>query len=317
MRIMIVGAGSLGLLYAAKLAAYCERLTVITRTRAQAGELAGQGLEFNDADGRQKIKQNESLEFGYFIEEVQTAAVAENGKPYDYIFLMVKQPAITKELVDYLDNHMDERTYLICFQNGVGHEEMLGEVIDSHRLLLAVTTEGARRDGFTRVSHTGHGVTYIGTMQHSEEIDPSAHFLLVELLGKAGFQSEMSKNMDVRIWSKLIINAVINPLTAIMRVTNGELLRTASSMSLMEALYQEACAVALAQGVALPDRLWESLLGVCTATSQNHSSMLQDIENSRPTEIDRINGSLLAIANKLNMKLPTHETVYLLVKALE
>lgn len=127
----------------------------------------------------------------------------------------------------------------------------------------------------------------------------------------------MSKNMEIRIWSKLVINAVINPLTAILRVKNGELLESAWTRELMLDLYREACLVAEAKDIQLPDDLWQTILTVCEATSRNHSSMLQDIEQSRTTEIDRINGSLLQMAEELNLDLPAHRTVYRLVKALE
>jgi 2-dehydropantoate 2-reductase len=145
----------------------------------------------------------------------------------------------------------------------------------------------------------------------------STHILLVEMLEKAGFHTVMSKNMDVRIWSKLTINAVINPLTAILRVKNGDLLLSPWVRSLMNDLYQETRMVATAKGILLPDELWDTMLSVCEATSLNHSSMLQDIEQSRRTEIDYINGSLVKMAKDLNLEIPTHQTVYHLVKALE
>ncbi|SDM90030.1 2-dehydropantoate 2-reductase [Paenibacillus sp. yr247] len=315
MRIMIIGAGSLGLLFAAKLSAFCEHMTVIARTREQATELAQQGIALDGTEERYLTTRSGVIEFGYFIEEVKMTNNSLHH--FDYIFLMVKQPAITQELVDYLKTHMSTDTYLVSFQNGIGHEEMLGGEFGRDRLLLAVTTEGAKREGLTAVSHTGHGVTYMGTAEHIDQFANSAQILLVELLEKAGFQIMMSNNMEVRIWSKLMINAVINPLTAILRVKNGELLVSPWTRSLMRALYQEACIVAEAKGVLLPDELWDSLLGVCEATSMNHSSMLQDIEQSRHTEIDRINGSLLQMAKELNLELPTHETIYQLVKALE
>ncbi|NQX65447.1 2-dehydropantoate 2-reductase [Paenibacillus alba] len=314
MRIMIVGAGSLGLLYAAKLAALCEHITVIARTREQAEELTARGIAIIGADDEKQNGYNASITFNYYIEEAEFTGSLKPS--YDYLFLMVKQPAITQKLVEYVKAQMNESTYLVSFQNGVGHEEMLKSAISPNRLLLAVTTEGARKEGMTAVAHTGAGTTYLGLLKQEEGIGLFSHILLVELLQKAGFQAEMSNNMDVRIWSKLIINAVINPLTAIMRVQNGELLHSTWSLSLMESLYQEARIIAEARAVQLPDTLWNTILDVCAATAKNHSSMLQDILHARPTEIDRINGSLLEMANSLNLKLPTHQTVYQIVKAL-
>ncbi|MBP1961409.1 ketopantoate reductase family protein [Paenibacillus aceris] len=315
MRIMIIGAGSLGLLFAAKLSSFCEHMTVIARTIEQADQLAQEGILLGSTSELHRTTCKGSIDFGHY----QAAAGATNGsvQAYDYIFLMVKQPAITQELVQYIQAQSSPNTYLVSFQNGIGHESMLSQGVGRAKLLLAVTTEGAKREGLTTVFHTGHGVTYIGSVDQTEDDENSMHFLLVNLLEKAGFQTKMSKNMVVRIWDKLIINAVINPLTAILRVKNGELLNSVWTKSLMLALYQEACIIANAKGIQVPDDLWQTILMVCEATSGNHSSMLQDIEQSRNTEIDRINGSILQMAKELNLELPTHLTVYQLVKAIE
>ncbi|KRF32180.1 ketopantoate reductase family protein [Paenibacillus sp. Soil787] len=315
MRIMIVGAGSLGLLFAAKLSAFCEHMTVIARSREQADELAQKGIELVGTAESIRTTRSGVIDFRYYLEEAGTASSSLHH--FDYIFLMVKQPAITQELINNLKSQMSKDTYLISFQNGIGHEVSLGKELGRDSLLFAVTTEGARREGLTTVTHTGHGVSYIGKTEDSDHVVDSTHILLIEMLEKAGFHTMMSKNMDVRIWSKLTINAVINPLTAILRVKNGELLLSPWARALMNDLYQETRLVATAKGIFLPDELWDTLLSVCEATSLNHSSMLQDIEQSRRTEIDHINGSLVKLAKELNLEIPTHQTVYQLVKALE
>lgn len=319
MRIMIIGAGSLGLLFAAKLSSFCEHMTVITRTKEQADLLAQEGILLGGMNERRRTTRGGYIEFHQYQDGKGTlTSEISSVQPFDYIFLMVKQPAITKELAQFIDSRRSETTYLVSFQNGIGHEAVLSEGHEEKKLLLAVTTEGARRESLTEVSHTGHGVTYIGASKDTDlDQEHSMHFLLVNLLEEAGFQTLMSKNMEVRIWSKLIINAVINPLTAILRVKNGELLESAWTKGLMLDLYREACLVAEAKGIKLPDELWQTILTVCEATSRNHSSMLQDIEQSRTTEIDRINGSLLQMAKELSLDLPVHHTVYRLVKALE
>lgn len=315
MRIMIIGAGSLGLLFAAKLSAFCEHMTVIARTIEQADKLDQKGIELVGTAEAIRTTRSGVIDFRYYIEEAVT--VKSSLHHFDYIFLMVKQPAITQELINNLKSQMSKDTYLISFQNGIGHEERLGEELGRDRLLLAVTTEGARREGLTAVTHTGHGISYIGTSEDSDHFVNSTHILLVEMLEKAGFHTMMSKNMDVRIWSKLTINAVINPLTAILRVKNGDLLLSSWTRALMKDLYRETRMVAAAKGILLPNELWDTLLSVCEATSLNHSSMLQDIEQSRSTEIDHINGSLVKMAKELKLEIPTHQTVYQLVKALE
>lgn len=316
MHIMIIGAGSLGLLFASRLAPFCTRLTVVTRSEGQARELTEYGIKLVGMT-LQETKQENPIDFCSYTEETKEGVVARTHQ-VDYIFLMVKQTAISPELIDYIKSQMTDHTYLVCFQNGVGHELKLSQAIGCDNLLFAVTTEGAKRNGFTSVSHTGHGITYFGKIESNKQLtEDNQHILFVQMLELAGFHTVLSKNMEVRIWSKLAINAVINPLTAILRVPNGELLRSAWTRSLMQDLYQEVLRLAVAKEIKLPAELWDTIMEVCQATRTNHSSMLQDIEASRQTEVDYLNGSMVEMGNEVGLELPAHSMVYRMIKAIE
>ncbi|CAN7495911.1 ketopantoate reductase family protein [Paenibacillus sp. LjRoot56] len=313
MHIMIIGAGSLGLLFAAKLAPNCSQLTIVTRSEGQARELAEHGIQLVGTESLE-TKLAKSIVFQSYSEEISGNVARE----VDYIFLMVKQTAISPELITYIQNKMTCHTYLICFQNGVGHEVKLSQAIGWDKLLFAITTEGAKRIGPTSVKHTGHGITYLGELEPKNlTVTNHQHIFIVQLLELAGFRAELSKNMEVRIWTKLVINAVINPLTAILRVQNGELLRSVWTLSLMQDLYQEVLRLAAAKGIELPVDLWDTVQAVCEGTKTNHSSMLQDIEASRHTEIDYLNGSLVKMGNEMGLDLPANSLVYRMIKAIE
>ncbi|WP_063795471.1 ketopantoate reductase family protein [Paenibacillus sp. Soil750] len=316
MHIMIIGAGSLGLLFAAKLAPNCSQLTIVTRSEGQARELEEHGIQLVGT-GSLETKLAKSIVFQSYSEEI-SGNVAAVAREVDYIFLMVKQTAISPELITYIQNNMTCHTHLICFQNGVGHEVKLGQAIGWDKLLFAITTEGAKRIGPTSVKHTGHGITYVGELESNNlAVTNHQHIFIVQLLELAGFRAELSKNMEVRIWTKLVINAVINPLTAILRVQNGELLRSVWTLSIMQDLYQEVLRLAAAKGIELPVDLWDTVQAVCEATKTNHSSMLQDIEASRHTEIDYLNGSLVKMGNEMGLDLPANSMVYRMIKAIE
>ncbi|MDR6551360.1 2-dehydropantoate 2-reductase [Paenibacillus qinlingensis] len=316
MHIMVVGAGSLGLLFAAKLASQCSQLTMVTRTTEQASELAEQGIKL-EGEASQTAKSTKSIVYSSYLEETREDIIP-NERQVDYIFLMVKQTAITDELVTYLRHQMTDQTFLVCFQNGIGHEQKLSQAIAYDKLLFAVTTEGAKRNGLHSVRHTGRGITYFGVIESNKQLTPNnQHIFFVQMLKSAGFRAELSNNMEVRIWSKLVINVVINPLTAILRVPNGDLLRSEWSRSLMQDLYEEALKLANLKRIALPDKLWDTILTVCEETKTNHSSMLQDIEAARQTEIDYLNGRLVKVAEEWDLVLPTHDMVYRMIKAIE
>ncbi|MGG1514891.1 2-dehydropantoate 2-reductase [Paenibacillus oryzisoli] len=316
MRMTIIGGGSLGLLFAAKLAPFCKGLTLIARTREQAEALAAKGIAIHEVSGdRREISYTDISIECYNGGEDEEVKGLQNA---DYVLLMMKQPAITETLLARLQEELAPQACLVCFQNGIGHENKVIGALGADRVLFAVTTEGAKREGGTAVRHTGHGMTYIGGLT-SEMNDNllQRHFPLKEVLVQAGFQADLSKNMEERIWNKLAINCVINPLTAILKVTNGQLLDTAWTRSLMADLFREISEVAEAYNISLPQDLWTTILQVCQATSANHSSMLQDMLGGRPTEIDYLNGSLVSMAGKTGLALPNHTMVYRLVKAME
>lgn len=316
MHIMIIGAGSLGLLFAAKLAPISSQLTVVTRSKGQARELTENGIRIIGM-GSLEAKLEKPIVFHSYSKEMSEGMVPL-ARQVDYIFLMVKQTALSSELINFVQSQMTRHTYLICFQNGVGHEVKLSQAIGWDQLLFAVTTEGAKRIGPTSVNHTGHGITYLGELEpYNLHAPNNQHIFIVQMLELAGFRAELSKNMEVRIWSKLVINAVINPLTAILRVQNGELLRSTWTLSLMQDLYQEVLRLAAVKGIELPVELWDNIIAVCEATKTNHSSMLQDIEASRHTEVDYLNGSLVKMGNEMGLELPANSLVYRMIKAIE
>ncbi|MCD1261521.1 2-dehydropantoate 2-reductase [Paenibacillus athensensis] len=314
MRIAVMGAGSLGLLFAARLAASGAAVELVTRTVNQAELLQFQGIRLMEPDGSRQI--------------VRPAVIsAWPQRPLaqapDVLLLTLKQPALTEELLVELALRLAANTLVVGLQNGIGHEDKLRSALGADRVTLAVTTEAARRESATGVTHTGRGMTYIESALHdgSEAEQGNGRIerqkLLLGMLRQAGFSANLSNDMDIRIWTKLLINAVINPLTAMLQVNNGGLLHSRWALGMMEALLEEGKRVAALQGVRLPDDLWQTVLDVCTATADNHSSMLRDVQMGRPTEIDTMNGSLLRIAEKHGLTLPEHQTVYRFVKALE
>jgi 2-dehydropantoate 2-reductase len=310
-RIAVMGAGSIGLLLAAKLAAVTQRIEIITRTEAQAEEIRKNGIWIQ---GESAIPGNKFRVFSY---ENRAKNPRVETAP-QYLLLTVKQSTIDDELALFIMQQISPHTTVVCYQNGIGHEDILLNHLDKGRLLLAVTTEGARKLGPAEVAHTGRGVTDLGfTYRIVAEKYPAAQKKMAEMLEKAGFAISLSKNMKTKVWSKLIINSIINPLTAILQVRNGELLRSSASLALMSALYKEGIAVAHAAEVELPGDLWETVLKVCEGTADNQSSMLQDIVHHRITELESINGSLLRIARKIKLELPVSQTIYHMIRALE
>ncbi|WP_027088335.1 ketopantoate reductase family protein [Cohnella panacarvi] len=291
----IVGGGSLGLLLAGKLAAAGSEVTVVTRSSEQARKLSEDGITIEDvATGAPNVT-------------AKVRAASWEGAPVadGLTILTVKQTALTPEFVVRLAAIVPSGGEVALFQNGIGHAEKLRAALPDRKIMLAVTTEGAKRDGPTTVRHTGRGDTRIGESG-----------LLERSLVQAGFSVILSNKLESDVMRKLLVNAVINPLTALLRIRNGQLPTSRERLELMRSLFDETFEIVQARGFAEErETMWQAVLAVCENTKHNESSMLQDVAAGRETEIEAINGSVCRLAAEQGRKVPWNEAVTALVKA--
>ncbi len=197
----------------------------------------------------------------------------------------------------------------LTLQNGLGNLERLQEALGPERAALGITAQGATLLGPGQVRMGGAGLTTVG--EHPRV------GAAVELLRAAGFEVRLAGQVESLVWGKLAINAGINPLTALLRVPNGALLGSPERVELMEAAARETAAVAARKGIPLPFpdpalRVRE----VARDTAANRSSMLQDVERGRPTEIDAINGAIAREAAALGLPAPVNTVLWKLVRSL-
>lgn len=306
------------MLFGGRLASAGTPIELIVRRAEQGARLKAEGLTLAAAAGGDEAPVKVRPAVRLLDGSDAPVRGADSGEAEEHwVLLTVKQTALTREFAAALRRSIPEKAYLVCLQNGIGHAELLSEVFPRERILLAVTTEGALKRTDTEAVHTGKGTTWIGSAVSEGGIPLSRQKKLAALLGAAGFRAEVSNNIQQRVWQKLLMNAVINPLTAILQVPNGELPRLPGVPQLMRQLLGEGEALAQRLGIPLDADLGEQVLSVCRATAANRSSMLQDVLSGRRTEIGAINGGLLREAAALGMELPVNETVYALVRALE
>lgn len=291
----VIGGGSLGLLLAGKLAGTGLPVTIVTRSAEQAEKLSVEGVTIEDA-----------VTGGPNVTVSVHAVTWDEARAADGLVLVaVKQTAITADFAKHLAEIVPIGGIVALFQNGIGHRERLRAALPGRELQLAVTTEGALRIGSTAVRHTGKGDIRIGVRG-----------LLETRLQKAGFSVFLSNKLEDAVMRKLLINAVINPLTALLRIRNGQLPASRERLELMRELFDETYEVLQASGFTeARETMWQSVLAVCENTKLNESSMLQDVYAGRETEIEAINGSVFRLAKEQGMKAPWNEMVTALVKA--
>ncbi|MEE9150246.1 MAG: 2-dehydropantoate 2-reductase [Thermoplasmata archaeon] len=236
------------------------------------------------------------------------------GQVFDLIILAVKSYD-TESAMDTVKDMVGQSTAVLSLQNGLDNEDIIGEVIGKERTLGGVTSHGITFIEPGEVHHAGTGETVIGEL-NGEETERIKE--ISTALTSVGIETRISKNIESEIWTKGIVNAGINPLTALTRLQNGYLLKIPWLTRLLENTCQECIRVANKAGIDLPGcDIIEKTKNVAKLTAENKSSMLQDIERGRRTEIDSINGAIVDIGKKHNVETPVSSTLVSLIKGIE
>ena len=296
MEILIVGTGALAVLFAARLTQAGLGTTMLGTWQTGLKALYQEGARLVGATGNEQRFP------------VNVTDDPQDCRGVKYAIVLVKSWQ-TERAASQLADCLAEDGLSLTLQNGLGNREILANKLGEGRVVLGTTTMGATLLQPGLVELRGDGILSI-------EAHPGFDALGTALI-LAGFKLEIVKDVRSLVWSKLVINSAINPLTALLRVPNGELLARPSARALMNALAKETTAVALSQRVKLafsdPVALVE---GVARNTAVNHSSMYQDIQRGAPTEIDSICGAVTRIGQRNNIPTPNNEVCWQLVHAL-
>jgi len=205
-------------------------------------------------------------------------------------------------------------TDVLSLQNGVGNVEAIVSVHGPGKTLGGTTAQGANVVEPASIRHAGGGETVIGQPDGGLE----RARIIAELLNSAAINAAVTDDLQALVWSKLAINAAINPLTAILGVKNGALPAIEPARAIMKNVTDEITAVRAHQGTRLLfDDPLAKALAVAEATAANVSSMLADVNNKRRTEVDQINGAVARQARALGLEAPINETLARMVAAIE
>jgi len=320
MKIGIIGAGALGSLIAFYLSAHAD-VWLLSRRREQIDTINRDGLR-RELDGVEDTRRPRAA--------ADPAAIG----PCDVVLVLTKSYATAwaaeqaqrllrtknREARIYRSTSQGSRfsvlgspPLVVTLQNGLGNRELLAAALGEARVGQGVTALGATLLGLGRVRHAGQGTTVFGIAP-----DRARMAALVDLFNTSGLPAELSEDLDALVWGKLVVNAGINALTALLRVPNGALADSVEARALMAGAIAEAAAVAQARGTALPYRdPLAHTLAVVQTTSANHSSMLQDVLRGSPTEIDAINGAVAHEGLRLGVPTPINSMLAALVRALD
>jgi 2-dehydropantoate 2-reductase len=220
------------------------------------------------------------------------------------LIVCVKQSHIAS-ILPFIEQ-VEHETPVIFLQNGLGHIDVVKRLIQP--VILGVVEHGALKQNDYTVSHTGKGTIYLAPYEmKANELTEK----LVNAIHQPGFPVERKEDWYALLMNKLIINAVINPVTSLFGVKNKEIVKNSHITRIAKTICRETASVLQIEY----DQAWERVQNVAVATGENTSSMLKDIQESRKTEIEGITGYILQ--NKKTDELPYSTFIYQSIKAIE
>ena len=296
MNILIVGTGALGSLFAARLAQAGHQVTMLGTWKDGLDAIRSGGVRFTDSHGNE-----------------QRFSIQATDNPRECVgvkhALVLVKAWQTERAAHQLKECLAQDGLAVTLQNGLGNRETLIQSLGPGRVALGVTTAGATLLGPGAVQAGGEGPISI---ERNQALGPLEAALL-----SANFDVRIVDDAQSLVWGKLVINSAINPLTALLRVSNGELLERPSAREMMGTLALETAHVAIAEQIKLPfDDPIAAAEEVARKTAANRSSMLQDVLRGAQTEIDAICGAVVNYGGKHRIPTPTNWDCWKLVRAL-
>lgn len=294
MKIGIIGGGSIGLLFAHYLS-QTHDITLYTRSSEQAEMICQNGILL-EKDEKNVIRR-----------EIHARPFSKWTLSDDLIIVTVKQYQLKGVLEELIKTDLHGCT-LLFLQNGMGHLKSLESICHAN-IIVGTVEHGANRTGINSFRHNGVGVTRLAVM-HGEGQQ------MTSLAEHSSFEFPLVIERDYKemLIKKLVVNAIINPLTAILQVRNGELIKNDYFYRLFCQLFDEIKVILALEN---PQIYFHNVEEVCRKTANNRSSMLKDLEEHRQTEVDAILGYLLDEAIEKQIEAPLIQTFFHLIKGRE
>jgi len=297
LKIGIVGAGAMGLLHAAAFKKSGMDTAVYEKNNEICAALK-KGLTVENGNGKMACDIEVSDEPGVL-----------SGR--GLVFIFVKAYSTSGAMED-IKGSLSGSSIIVSLQNGLGNREIISGHVGEDRTVYGTTTYGSHKRGPAVLVTGGTGETVLGCRK------AASADLAVNILSAAGFTSSVTDDPDRAIWEKAIINAAINPIGALLSISNGRIIELEPASLLQEKLIAECVEISGGAGITFDqEKILEKTRDVCRKTSSNRCSMLQDMSSGSGTEIDFINGKIIEKGREAGMPSPYNEAVYLLVKSME
>lgn len=296
-KVAVLGAGAMGAYFAAQFfdAGFT---TVLLANGSRLAKLQEEGIVVN---GKR-----------YAIPAIDPV---EADAPVDLIIVALKHHQLI-ETVHSLGKMVGDATVFISVMNGLESEEIIGAVYGMEKVLYTISKAiDAVRVG-NQVTYTRPGIHVFGEANNTV-ISPNVRRVQVAF-DKAGIHHETPEDMIRVLWWKFMVNVGVNQASAVTQAPYGFFQTDPDAQGLMEALMQEVVTLAKAMGIHLTDqdiRDWYPVLNMLSP--QGKTSMLQDIEAKRKTEVEVFSGKVIELGRACGIPTPVNQTIYQIIRVLE
>lgn len=307
MKIVVLGAGALGCALGSVLTEGGHEVWLVNRGQAHVDAMNQHGL---------KVRENGVDRFVKVHAATSCAGVNVSSGPVDLIIVLVKS-FHTREAIESARQIVSPETVVLSLQNGLGHEDILAEVVGQDKVLAGKTYAGGVMIGDGRIIVGTKGKdTHIGEIDG--RMSPRAN-RIADVFNQAGLLTHVSENIMGTMWDKLLVNVATGALSGITRLTYGELYQLPEVEACAIAAVAEAMAVAKAKGITLsvtdPKQPW--VKAAAGLPYEFKASMLQSLEKGSITEIDFVNGAVVRWGAKLGIPTPVNLALVACMKGIE
>lgn len=301
-RVAVLGAGAVGCYFGAMLARAGHDVTLIGRP-VHVDAIRAAGLRFEGVGFDERIP-------------VRASADAQAVRGARLVLLCVKSTD-TETAAAQAAPLLDADSIVVSLQNGVDNAERFQALV-SRPVIPAVVYVATEMAGPGHLRHHGRGDLVIGALDHPVPPPIAAALQSVQQwFAGAGVPVVISPDVTGELWTKLVVNAAYNAISAITQTSYGVLIAAPGIRETMRAVVTEALAIAAVRGVHLPADLLARVYRIAEAMPAQLSSTAQDLARGRTTEIDHLNGYLVRQGDALGVPVPANRALHALVKLLE
>ena len=304
-KVAIIGAGPAGGILGAILAQKNIEVTLVDNWESHIKAIQKSGLQILGVS-------NQIVHFD--DKHLKKSTLELKNSDINLVFICVKAPYL-QQVVQDLEKVISDDTYVVIHQNGVGNENIIIEKFGEERSFRNVIYYAGNliRPGIIDMTFF-NPPNYVGALS-SKSYDMAKS--IAKLMSSFGFQTEYIQDIQREVWKKVIFNAALSPVCAITGQTMKEAMDLKDTRILASEIIKEGIKVAKRVGLVFEDDFYDTCMRNLPKGGHHKPSMLIDVENRNPTEIDFLNGKIVEFAEKFNISAPFNQATVTFVRALE